>query len=91
LLARRLLVDTKLPITEIAFAAGFNSLRRFNVLFKYHYGLNPTNFRQSITASESTESLIFELSYRSPFDWCLLLGFLNDHIIPRTEEIRKNY
>jgi AraC family transcriptional regulator of adaptative response / DNA-3-methyladenine glycosylase II len=46
LLAKRLLTDTNLPITEVAFAAGFSSLRRFNAQFKERYRLNPTNLRK---------------------------------------------
>ena len=87
LLAKRLLTDTPLPITEIAFAAGFGSLRRFNTLFKNHYGLNPTKFRKIISPLESTDSLICELTYRPPLDWFSLLGFIRDRAIPRIEEI----
>ena len=41
LLAKRLLSETSLNLTEIAFASGFGSLRRFNALFKSRYGLSP--------------------------------------------------
>lgn len=87
LLAKRLLTDTGLPITEVAFAAGFHSLRRFNALFKNHYGLNPTNFRQTITVQKSADSLIFELHYQPPLDWKLLLEFISARSIPMCEEI----
>lgn len=87
LLAKRLLTDTGLPITEVAFAAGFHSLRRFNVLFKKHYGLNPTNFRQTITVQKLADSLIFELHYQPPLDWKLLLEFISAHSISKCEEI----
>ncbi|MBP9777307.1 MAG: helix-turn-helix domain-containing protein [Alphaproteobacteria bacterium] len=89
LLSKRLLTDTSLPITEIAFAAGFNSLRRFNVLFKYRYGLNPTKFRRTIIKQESVDSLIFDLSYQPPLEWQSLLNFLKEKAIPRSEEIHK--
>lgn len=89
LLSKRLLMDTSLPITEIAFAAGFNSLRRFNVLFKHRYGLNPTNFRRTIIKQESVDSLIFDLSYQPPLEWQLLLNFLKEKSIPKSEEIYK--
>ncbi len=45
LLAKRLLGETNLSITDIAMASGFNSVRRFNALFKTRYGLNPRNLR----------------------------------------------
>jgi AraC family transcriptional regulator of adaptative response / DNA-3-methyladenine glycosylase II len=47
LYAKRLLADTEISITDIAFASGFASVRRFNTLFKERYGLNPTDMRKS--------------------------------------------
>lgn len=41
LLAKRLLTDTPSSVTDVAFAAGFGSLRRFNALFKSRYRLSP--------------------------------------------------
>ena len=46
LLAYKLIVETKLPIAEISFAAGFNSVRRFNDAFKNHFKKNPTTVRR---------------------------------------------
>ncbi|HEY6966621.1 MAG TPA: Ada metal-binding domain-containing protein, partial [Burkholderiales bacterium] len=46
LLAKRLLTDTALPVTEIAYASGFRSLRRFNALFRERYRLQPTRLRR---------------------------------------------
>ncbi|MEN9315688.1 MAG: hypothetical protein RIS35_2081 [Pseudomonadota bacterium] len=52
LLAKRLLTDTALPVTEVALAAGFGSLRRFNALFQARYRMNPTRLRaQAVDAS----------------------------------------
>jgi methylphosphotriester-DNA--protein-cysteine methyltransferase len=45
LLAKRLLADTRMSQTEIAFASGFGSVRRFNALFKSRYGLSPRELR----------------------------------------------
>src|ERR1700688_1337781 len=45
LLAKRLLGDTSLSQTDIAFASGFGSVRRFNALFKSRYGLSPRAVR----------------------------------------------
>jgi len=47
LLARRLLAETSLPVIEIAFASGFESLRRFNVAFREHYGASPSSLRRA--------------------------------------------
>ena len=46
LLAKRLLTDTDLPVTEVALAAGFQSLRRFNALFQSRYRMAPTELRK---------------------------------------------
>ena len=46
LLAKQLLTETTLPITEVAFASGFSSLRRFNDAFNTRYGMPPTRLRR---------------------------------------------
>ena len=46
LLAKRLLTETRLPITDIAFAAGFASIRRFNDAWQQAYGLAPRALRR---------------------------------------------
>jgi len=43
--ARNLLLSADLPITEIAFAAGFQSLSQFNRVFKKRLGQSPTEYR----------------------------------------------
>jgi AraC-like DNA-binding protein len=46
LLAKQLLTDTTLPVTQVALASGFGSLRRFNAAFAERYRLNPTQLRR---------------------------------------------
>ena len=46
LLAKQLLTETALPVTEVAFASGFASLRRFNDAFRRRYGMPPTRLRR---------------------------------------------
>ena len=48
LLAKQLLTDTRLPVTEIAFASGFSSLRRFNDAFRSQYRMPPTRLRKAV-------------------------------------------
>ena len=46
LVAKQLLAETALPVTEVAFAAGFQSLRRFNSAFRARYGSSPSAVRR---------------------------------------------
>jgi len=78
LLAKRLLTDTALPVTEIAMAAGFGSLRRFNALFRARYRMQPRDLRKTPEAAARTE-LVFELAYRPPYAWVPQLEFLHSH------------
>lgn len=76
LLAKRLLTDTNLPITEVAFASGFASLRRFNALFKARYRMNPTDLRKTRSEEVTPETLHCELAYRPPLEWSAMISFL---------------
>ncbi len=86
LLAKRLLTDTTAPITEVAFAAGFQSLRRFNALFKSRYRLCPRDLRKNPPAPRSAEAHRFELSYRPPYDWDGIIAFLGARCVNGVEE-----
>jgi AraC family transcriptional regulator, regulatory protein of adaptative response / DNA-3-methyladenine glycosylase II len=87
LLAKRLLTDTRLPVTEVALASGFNSLRRFNALFKERYRLQPKQLRKAAPAQGVADTLRFELSFRPPYDWPALLAFLGARAIPGVEAV----
>lgn len=87
LLAKRLLTDTDLPITEIAFASGFSSVRRFNAVFLERYKLNPSQLRKSI-GEHKNPSLICEVAYRPPFDFKGLLHFLAMRACPGVEAVQ---
>ncbi|MDQ3261841.1 MAG: helix-turn-helix domain-containing protein [Pseudomonadota bacterium] len=92
LLAKRLLTDTKMSTTDIAFASGFQSLRRFNSLFKDRYRLAPSDLRKRAGASTLADEFVFELAYRPPLDWQHLLAFLGSRGIAGVEVIdSKNY
>ncbi|HMJ60378.1 MAG TPA: AlkA N-terminal domain-containing protein [Bryobacteraceae bacterium] len=91
LLAKRLLADTELPVTEIAFAAGFKSLRRFHALFQERYRLSPRQIRKTPRRGQSRpDALIFNLSYRPPYDWDALLAFLDARSIAGVEEVSQS-
>src|SRR5580704_1568221 len=82
LLAKRLLADTRLSQTEIAFASGFGSVRRFNALFKSRYGLSPRALRGSANAAQG---LHCQLEFRPPLAWRSLLEYLRVRAIPGVE------
>jgi AraC family transcriptional regulator, regulatory protein of adaptative response / DNA-3-methyladenine glycosylase II len=82
LMAKRLLGDTRMSQTEIAFASGFGSVRRFNALFKSRYGLSPRALRGSANAAEG---LHCQLEFRPPFAWGSLLDYLRLRAIPGAE------
>ena len=86
LLAKRLLTDTTMPVTDVAFAAGFGSLRRFDALFKERYRLTPVQLRKRPKESALPDSLTFELSYRPPYDWPAIQQFLGARAITGVEE-----
>jgi len=86
LMAKRLLTDTRLPVSMVALASGFGSVRRFNDLFLKRYGLNPLRFRKGIDAS-TAESMTFALGYRPPFCWSGVLSFLACRHINAVEHI----
>jgi AraC family transcriptional regulator of adaptative response / DNA-3-methyladenine glycosylase II len=76
LLAKRLLADSRLPMIEVAMASGFSSVRRFNALFRTHYGFPPTHVRRSSRAEEHGDCLRLTLAYRPPLAWREMLRFL---------------
>src|SRR5262245_17552889 len=91
LLAKRLLTDTALPVTEVAYASGFGSLRRFNTLFKQRYRLQPAQLRRHMrdeaARPEFADVLKFELSFRPPYDWHAVSTFLGARAIPGVESV----
>jgi AraC family transcriptional regulator, regulatory protein of adaptative response / DNA-3-methyladenine glycosylase II len=91
LLAKQLLTETTLPITEVAFASGFSSLRRFNDAFNTRYGMPPTRLRKKATDDMAaiTEGLTstLQLSYRPPYDWKGVLGFLEARALTGIEHV----
>ncbi len=91
LLAKRLLTDTASSVTEVAFAAGFGSLRRFNALFKTRYRLSPMQLRKAPRRTDSPDVLRFELGFRPPYDWRALLEFLGARSINGVEMIEASF
>jgi len=80
--ARTLLVETTLPISDVAFAAGFASLRRFNAAMRNAYRMPPRAMRRG---RASDDAITLRLPYRAPYDWNGMLEFLGRRAIPGVE------
>ncbi len=91
LLAKQLLTDSAMPVTDVAYASGFKSLRRFNALLKQRYRVSPTEFRkqQKKEIPQHFTEFSFRLSYRPPFDWERLLDFLSRRVVPHVEAVQE--
>lgn len=84
--AKRLLDETALPVTEIALAAGFSSLRRFNSAFRTTYGRSPSHVRRlRVGAAERSGTIALRLYYRPPYDWPAMLRVLSAEALPGVE------
>jgi AraC family transcriptional regulator, regulatory protein of adaptative response / DNA-3-methyladenine glycosylase II len=90
LLAKRLLGESRLPVIRVAFASGFESVRRFNALFRSHHGLTPTRIRRAAPAILSRDCLRLPLAYRPPFAWGSLLRFLAGRATAGVESVADN-
>lgn len=86
--AMRLLDETELPITEIALAAGFGSLRRFNSAFQQTYGRAPRDLRrQRYQGSRQQNEVVLPLAFRPPYDWNQVRDFLGTRALPGVERL----
>lgn len=90
LLAKRLLTDTYLSATDVAYASGFQSLRRFNALFKARYRLAPSQLRKTAARGVASDAFTFELAYRPPLDWRRLTGFLAARSVALVEQVENH-
>lgn len=92
--AKQLIDETDLPMAQIAFDAGFLSLRRYNAAMKRAFGRSPTELRKAgrSRTNGSGGELVLRLPYRPPFDWTQIENFLRARAIPRIESVaRRRY
>jgi AraC family transcriptional regulator, regulatory protein of adaptative response / DNA-3-methyladenine glycosylase II len=89
--AKKLIDETQLPIAQIAFAAGFGSLRRFNGEIRRTFSRTPTELRKiSRKRVDGAGCYRFRLSYRPPYDWAQVIGFLAARATPGVEVVEAN-
>ena len=89
LLAKQLLTDTDLPVTQVAMASGHASLRRFNAAFLQRYRLNPSALRKQAASPlrERDAPPNLRLAYRPPCDIEGLMGFLSRRCLAGVETV----
>lgn len=88
LIAKQLLADTTLPVTQVAMVSGFSSVRRFNAAFVAAYGLDPRTLRrQRVDSSQADQGIVLRLGWRPPFDVTALLEFFALRALPGIEVV----
>jgi len=86
--AKKLIDETALPMTQIAIAAGFGSVRRFNAAVHKVYARTPTELRRRVIkkfAAQPDNQYLFHLDYRPPYAWREMLAALRALATPGTE------
>jgi len=89
LFAKQLIHETRMPMTQVALAAGFGSVRRFNEIFRDLFHRPPSALRRTTSArSAGAEAgVTIRLRYRPPYDWDSMLCYLSARAIPGVEVV----
>jgi AraC family transcriptional regulator, regulatory protein of adaptative response / DNA-3-methyladenine glycosylase II len=87
LFAKQLIHETRMPMTEVAMAAGFGSLRRFNEIFRELFQRPPSALRRRNSARHEGKDVFLKLRYRAPYEWNCMLGFLRARAIAGVEVV----
>ena len=95
LFAKQLIHDTRMPMTEIAMAAGFGSVRRFNEIFQQLFRRPPSAIRRKAVqalpeGSVAATGVVLRLRYRPPYDWPAMLAFLGARAIDGVEQVTRD-
>jgi AraC family transcriptional regulator of adaptative response / DNA-3-methyladenine glycosylase II len=86
--AKQLIHDTDLSMSDIAMAAGFGSLRRFNEIFQQLFQRAPSALRRRSAGARPADGVTLTLRYRPPYDWQAMLDFFAARAIPGVEQVR---
>jgi AraC family transcriptional regulator of adaptative response / DNA-3-methyladenine glycosylase II len=87
--AKKLIDETVLPMNEVALAAGFGCVRRFNAGIRKVYNRTPTQIRRLVrqTPAQPENEYLFRLRFRPPYNWKGMLAFLAARAIPGVEAV----
>ncbi|CAH7291181.1 AlkA N-terminal domain-containing protein [Vibrio alginolyticus] len=87
--AKQLLHTSSMSITDVGFASGFNSTRRFNDAFQKELKLSPSQIRRA--KPDDSLSNHVQLTFHGPLDWSHLLDFYRRRMIEEIEEVGEDY
>jgi AraC family transcriptional regulator of adaptative response / DNA-3-methyladenine glycosylase II len=91
LFAKKLIHETRMSMVDVALAAGFGSLRRFNDTFRQLYRRPPSVLRRQsaspATAADEAPGITLTLSYAPPYDWPAMIAFLAGRAIAGVEVV----
>jgi AraC family transcriptional regulator of adaptative response / DNA-3-methyladenine glycosylase II len=88
--AKRLIDETEMPLGEVAFAAGYESLRRFHATFQKVYNRPPRELRRDREENPGQGEYRFKLQYRPPYAWNAIATFLASRAIAGVERVDQN-
>jgi AraC family transcriptional regulator of adaptative response / DNA-3-methyladenine glycosylase II len=98
--ARMLIQTSGLRLVDVAYAAGFSSVRQFNDTIRTAYGRTPTELRRTVakdgrgraqaSRAEGPGVLTVRLAFREPLAWERLLRFFADRAVAGVEEVRED-
>lgn len=90
LFAKQLIHDTRLSMTQVASAAGFNSLRRFNEVFHDLFHRAPSSIRRksAVDPSDAQSATVLRIRYRAPYNWESMLEYLRARVIAGVETVK---
>ena len=91
--AKKLVHETSMSMAEVAGAAGFGSLRRFNETFRALFGRPPSELRRGSSKEGRTASdgaITLSLSYVPPYDWSAMQRFFAARAIEGVEVVEAN-
>jgi AraC family transcriptional regulator of adaptative response / DNA-3-methyladenine glycosylase II len=85
LFAKQLIHDTQMSMTDVAVAAGFGSVRRFNEIFRDLFHRPPSALRRKNSARHEGRDVALRLRYRPPYEWDCMLDFLRSRSVAGVE------
>lgn len=87
--AKHLLHTSSMSITDVGFASGFNSTRRFNDAFQKELKISPSQIRRAKPTDNLSNRI--QLAFHGPFDWNHLLDFYRRRMIEGIEKVGEDY